>query len=284
MEAPLVQLFVNPQAGSYAPGSVARLRKDLERCGKSVVVTDRFPFALAAPKVDEVVVVGGDGTLRHVVGVLMAVGADVTVRVVHGGTANLLDREMAEAQAEAGAGAGAVRRHYMATANGDAMLVCLSIGPDARIVASVSSRLKRWIGALAYGVAGVRCLQHWRRETLLVRVDGAAAWRCAALYVLKGRYYAGPWSIAPEARVTEPLLWGVALLSDRRRDYAAFLLGRMLRRPMRGGKIRRFVCREVEVQAEGEGRVPVQVDGDTAGMLPTVVRLCPRPMRFVRGL
>ncbi|MGZ8306973.1 MAG: diacylglycerol/lipid kinase family protein, partial [Allosphingosinicella sp.] len=148
---------------------------------------------------------------------------------------------------------------------------CASVGPDSRAVAAVSLELKARIGRLAYAWAFVRLLFDWKRSPIRLAWDGGAL-DCEAFYVAKGRYFAGPWSFAPEAEIGEPLLHVVALARARRRDFARFAwaLWRGRRVDSLPGA-RAFTCTALE--ARSDSPLPVQADGDPVATLPASIAL-----------
>src|SRR5690606_19476787 len=109
------------------------------------------------------------------------------------------------------------RLHYPVMLGDGYFFACAGVGPDSFAVEQVSTRLKRRIGRLAYLAAFVRLLWRWPRHAIRLEAEGRTV-ECEAFYVAKGRYYAGGWSFAQQARVHDPVLHVVALPTARRRD------------------------------------------------------------------
>lgn len=236
------------------------------------------------PETTHVCAVGGDGTARHVAAAVAVAGRPLVLDLHPAGTINLLGRELRADSAEmtlaerAGAllNGTAARLHYPARVNDVMFLASASAGPDSRAVAALSLRLKRWLGRLAYAIAFVCVLLRWQRPSIRLRwADGELP--CEAFMVAKGRFYAGPWSVAPAARVTDPLLHVVALPRARRRDYLRFLATLARGDVERCPDVVRFSCTWLE--ADGTG-VPVQADGDIVAALPARFAVVPDPIRF----
>ncbi|MEA3008605.1 MAG: diacylglycerol kinase [Sphingomonadales bacterium] len=278
MANPIVQLFYNRSAGGHCPDRLAALRSGFEDRGARVLLSEcgpGLPIEVGA-EASHVCVVGGDGTVRHVAIALARCGRIVPLSVYPAGTINLVHRERLLPTDPAGhasrllgeAGGGPF---HPAALNDTFFLACASVGPDSRAVAEVSLGLKRRIGKLAYAVAFGRILIDWRRSPIRLRWHGGAL-DCEAFYVAKGRYFAGPWSFAPEASVAEPLLHVVALATARRRDFArfAFALWRGRRVDALPG-ITAFTCTALE--AEADAPLPIQADGDPVGPLPASLSL-----------
>src|SRR5699024_7885141 len=136
-------------------------------------------------------------------------GRAVTLSIYPTGTINLLAREAAYprgAEAFAAfvlAGADRRREHFPVALGEGHFFACAGVGPDSLAVDRVSRRLKRAMGRLAYAVSVLKLLASWPRHAITLDADGRRV-ACEAFYVAKGRYYAGGWSFAPQARVHEP--------------------------------------------------------------------------------
>ncbi|MGE5722538.1 MAG: diacylglycerol/lipid kinase family protein, partial [Sphingomonadales bacterium] len=225
-DAAIVQLAVNPAAGRHDRAKVDALARALERRGATVIRTECGPhraFELDA-RAGQVCAIGGDGTARHVAVAASRSGRPVGISLYPAGTINLLHRERAGAldpdlRAAALLAGDAGRNHYAASINDSLFLACASVGPDSAAVAVVSPRLKARVGRLAYAAAFLRVLLAWPRRPIALRSNGRTI-ACEAFYVAKGRFFAGPWSFAPEASVGDPLLHVVALAKLTRRRYA----------------------------------------------------------------
>lgn len=227
--------------------------------------------------------VGGDGTARHVAMALARCGRGVPMSVYPGGTVNLLHRELlapldpGEYALRVLEGASA-RHHYAVDVNDTMFLTCASVGPDSRAVAALSDRLKRRIGRLAYVAAFLKVLIRWERQPILLEADGRQL-ACEAFYVAKGRYFAGPWSFAPEAGLCQPLLHVIALERARRRDFARFAWALLRGRKLAGVPgIADFTC--TGFTASSTAALPIQADGDVIGTLPVRVQLRREPLAF----
>ena len=282
MPAPIVQLFYNRAAGGHCPRRLDALRAGFEARGAKVLLSECGPGRRieVGAEASHVCAVGGDGTLRHVAEALARCGRPLPLSFYPAGTVNLLHRERPfpldpEGHAERLLG-GTSGPFHPASLNGTVFLACASVGPDSRAVAEVSLPLKRRIGKLAYAAAFARILLDWRRAPIRLAWDGGAT-VCEAFFVAKGRYYAGPWSFAPEASTALPLLHVVALARARRRDLARFAFA--LWRGKAVGRLpgaTAFAC--TALTAESDEPLPVQADGDPAGTLPARIALHATPL------
>jgi diacylglycerol kinase family enzyme len=199
------------------------------------------------------------------------------------GTINLLAREggfrrSAASCVQALLHGDAGQPHHPVTIGKSLFLACASIGPDSLAVAQVSRLLKRRIGRLAYVASFLSVLWHWPRPKLRLTVDSREL-ECEAVYIAKGRYFAGPWSFAPAARVSQNILHVLALPQSRRRDYLSFLWA-MVRRldPAEVRGLESFTCTSLSIEC-GDA-FPVQADGDIVATCPVDLSLQTSPIHF----
>ena len=281
----LVQLIYNRSAGSHCRKRVAALRAGFEANGARVVLSECGPGSEIAIDADasHVCAIGGDGTVRHVALAVSRCGRPLPIGIYPGGTVNLLHRELGS-PLEPGAhvsrmlGGNAARGHYSVAINDTLFLACASAGPDSRTVAALSPGLKRRIGKLAYGVAFLRVLARWPRQEITLRHAGGEL-ACEAFYVAKGRFFAGPWSFAPEAKLDLPLLHVIALRSAGRIDYLRFLWAMLRGRRIDAlPGVTAFTC--TALTAEAAEPIPVQADGDIVAALPADISLVEDPISF----
>jgi len=279
---PVIQLFVNAKAGSSSRRRVAALRRELEAAGARVIVTPTGEELTVAGETTHVCAVGGDGTLRHVAAALWRSGQPRVMSVFPTGTVNLLAREYGYSRNPLSF-AGRILRdapprlQRMARIGEIMMFTCASVGPDADAVAGVSPRLKRAIGRAAYAVAFLGMLIRWPRRQLSVEADGRTI-ACEAVYIAKGRYYAGPWSFAPGAAADDPFLHVVALKQARRRDFVRFLWALLHHHDLtRDPNLIRFTCNALKITGSD---APLQADGDIVAHLPAEIAIDPTAQPF----
>lgn len=277
---PLVQIVSNPASGGHSPRRLKQLRDAYVRNGFDAIFSQSSPvtpFELANG-VARVCIAGGDGTVRHVLENSEMHISGVAVDIYPAGTINLIAREWdvptdPDSFVSLSA-ARPARRLFPVGLNDTCFLACASIGPDARAVAGLSVALKRRIGRLAYVVAMLNVMANWQRPYLQLLVDGKPV-ACEAVFIAKGRFYAGPWSFAPAARLEDADLHIVALRRARRRDFAAFFLAMMT------GKVDRLknvqLAKGREVLIVSDTRQPIQADGDIATHTPAQLSVSDHP-------
>jgi diacylglycerol kinase (ATP) len=273
-----VQIFYNRTAGGHCPIRLKALHERFGAHGAEVILSECGPGSTieVAESASHICAIGGDGTVRHVALALARSGRGLPLSVYPAGTVNLLHRERPfpldpDRHALRLLGANATGRLHPVEINDTLFLACASAGPDSRAVAAVSAALKRRIGKLAYAVAFLGVLLRWERQTIRIGCDGRET-LCEAFYAAKGRFFAGPWSFAPDADIGDPRLHLVALTSARRRDFARFLWALWRgRRPDTLPGVVAFTC--TGFTADAGSPIPVQADGDIVATLPVRVRL-----------
>lgn len=278
-----IALAYNPRMSARRLGRVAALARALDGRGHQVGHHDSLHFDCRrdAPEAELLCIAGGDGTVRMVVGRQSDLAALPPIAVYPVGTINLVVRELGYPASLTGfirrIEAGHETRSPLAMLGDHPFIACLSVGIDALAVASLSEGLKARIGRLAYVEAMTRLLAKWPRHRLTVRTDGEE-FEAEALFVLRGRFYAGPWTLHPEAHLGHGALRVLALPTARRRDVA--LLAAQAPRGMKAphGAWRYLETDSLEVTSADP--VPIQADGDPVGTLPARITMSQASLRF----
>lgn len=280
-----VVVAYNPRAGHFSPRLLTRLCDTLRSAGHRVVAQDSLDFRVPATpgKIDLACLLGGDGTARTVISRNRAAAGNTAYCVYPAGTVNLLAREAgypgrpAAFLARLGQDRPATGHHYGQLGD-HAFLCCASVGPDAEVVARLSERLKQRLGRLAYGVALLGLLRRWPRRQLRVTVDGEV-YEAEAVYVCKGRYYAGPWVLDDAADLCSDRFRVLLLGRARRRDIARLALSAIATRRLADPAWLRLSARSVVIAAAEP--LPVQADGDILATTPVRLTVAPEPLTFL---
>lgn len=285
MPSPLsIVLAYNPASGRFRPGALARLRDALERAGHRVTCENSRALRLdRAEPVDLVCAYGGDGTVRTVVGENGEAASAAKFCVFPAGTINLIAREAGYPDTPASfarmiAERKDTRPHRYGHIGQEAFLCCASVGPDAAVVARVSERLKARIGRLAYGVAALAQWRRWPRQRFAFTVDGQS-FTGEAMFVCKGRYYAGPWVIDEAARLESDAFRVLIMPRARRRDFLRLALSAMIHPALGSRGWHRLSAQMITV--ESDTPAPVQADGDIVAQTPATISLSPSYLNFL---
>lgn len=217
---------------------------------------------------DVVVVLGGDGTIRRVLG---AVGREAAVAVVPAGSGNLLakntgiplDATRAFRLALDGAGTPLDLLRVAAEGHGEQLAaVMVGAGADAAVLEDTSERGKRRGGALAYLRAGLRHVAANPTGTSVI-VDGEQSTYRASLVTVGnvGSLHPGA-ALLPDADPSDGILDVLVASPTGTRDVLAMIVGVLLGRP----RIRHVTrLRGLEVQVAFDEELPLHIDGDVVG-------------------
>jgi len=253
-------------AATTGPGHARQLAADAARAGHGCVVA-----------------AGGDGTVNEVVNGLGPGGPVLGVLPV--GTANVFARELglprrlAAAWAVVAAGRTRTIDLGCATAEGTTryFVQLAGVGFDAWAVELASWELKKKIGPLSYVWAGLQALA---RPCGRVEVTGPAPAQGMAVLIGNGRFYGGPFTMFPRARLDDGLLDVCVFERGGYADVARYTVAVALGRHARLRDVRYFQAAEFECRPVA-GPAPVEVDGELAGRAPVRFAVLPRALRVL---
>jgi len=146
------------------------------------------------------------------------------------------------------------------------------VGFDARTVARVTPGLKRLTGKLAYVIAAVSELIHYKPTRLRLALDGTEM-SAASAVIANGHYYAGRFVLAPEARLEQAALHVCLFERTGRWNLMRYTLAMALGRASRLPDVR--IVETISGVIYGSENEPVQADGDVIGHTPIAFGLLP---------
>lgn len=222
---------------------------------------------------DLVVVGGGDGTVSFAAGRLA--GTKIVLGILPLGTANDLARTLEIPSDLAGAcvalAGGKVVDIDMGRANGQPFLNVASVGLSVGVTETLSPRLKRYFGPLAYGIAAVRAYS--RHKPFRARLefpdgdhDTLELENLLQVAVGNGRHYGGGNAVSPTAGIDDHTLDLYAIPGAPLREH--FRIARMLKDGSfveRNG-VYHLTCQRVRLVTEPP--MPVNLDGEIATATP----------------
>ena len=240
---------------------------------------ERLARTMSASDTDVVVACGGDGTVNEIVNGLN--DQSVALGVIPLGTANVLAKEIGLGRDPEKIAAalvhGPIRTIHVGRANGRRFIMMAGVGFDAAVVKSVSLKLKKKLGPLAYLWESVRQILRYDFRQHEVLINGVT-YRPASIVVFNGQRYGGPFIAAPGASLTDDC-FHVALMYGRNwLSVLRYGLALVFARLSAWRDVELVVAREVVIGGSGE---PVQADGDIVAVLPLRVTLDPAPVRLV---
>jgi len=286
------RVIINPIAGQRrAQRNVDRLQQALRARDiiPDVVITThpgdatRAAAEAAREGYDRVIVGAGDGTINEVVNGLA--GSEAVLGVVPLGTGNVFACNAGVPLSVEGAcevvARGVVRRVDLGRANGRYFLLMAGIGFDAQVVSQVQPRVKNILRGFAYVLTTVNTFFRYQPSRLTLTLDDREVLEQTAWLVIIGNVPSYAWEI----KVTS-----LARLDDGRLDVCLFpQSGRWgnLRQTVHTLQGRHLECCEVEyrqarkIALVSDPPVPVQLDGDSAGMTPVEIVVVPRALQVV---
>ncbi len=286
-----VPLIVNPVSGR---GSEKRCIERLEeRLAQSGIPSDRyetmgpgdaggFAATLVAERPRAIMVAGGDGTIREVVAGLS--GDSTPLLVIPCGTENVLAKYLGlSASADLlweVLEQGNTRGVDVLDCNGGPSMLVVGAGFDAEVVRRLAAARAGHISYWSYVRPLLGTLLGYRHPEMRLEVDDEVIEPGPGL-LLAGNLprYALGLRILAGAEPDDGLL---DLCYFRCRSWFSLFghaLNVLLGRHLRSRHVIYRQARELRVQADSA--VPVQVDGDAAGVLPLVLRVTEKRARFL---
>jgi len=267
------------------------LREDGFAVRTSFTAPDRLTAQDVAGPARAVIAIGGDGTLRAVLGRLLVLRGDVPpVLAVPLGTANLMVRHLGFRWADEAlekVASVAIRNLHVrlldaGLANGRLFLVMAGAGFDAQIVHELDRLRRGPISVLSYVLPAAIALRDFAFSAMRVCVDGREVFanRPAMAFVGNIREYGAGFPVLPYARPDDGLLDVCVLPCGSKMELIRlFLQAAAGEHTLSPDAV--YVRARENVRIDSEAPVPVQVDGDPAGTTPVEFTLLPVRVPFI---
>ncbi len=286
-----IQVVVNPISGRSAGRAVLdALVQRLRDGGRQVNVETttgpgharRVAERCCGKDVDCLIVAGGDGTINEAVSGMTHEGPPILV--VPSGTENVLAKYM-DLRLDPDwlyqlLDQGREVRFDVPICNGRRFLLMAGVGFDAEAVRLVSEGRRGHLSYLSYVGPLWQAFWHYRHPHLTIQADGETIFQGPG-FALVGSVprYALGLRILRRAMPDDGLLDVCAMTCDSR----VRLMGHALRALLgQHDSSEGVVYRQARrIRLVSEERVPVQIDGDSAGRLPADFEMAPHPARFM---
>lgn len=284
-----VLIVANPTAGGYRRDLLDKLCSGLNEAGFEAILhltthAGEIGEICKCPDFDAglLVIAGGDGSVNDALAGLQDNPLPPTLAVIPFGTANVLALELnlprrAE-QIVQMIVAGRTQPLHSGTANGHPFVLMTSSGFDAEVVHGLPLSLKRRLGKLAYVVTALRLIRKRSPVQLCAEINGATI-DGKLIVATNGRYYGGPFCVAPQASVSRPGLHVLVLERDDLLAMMRFAFGLVTNRLVRTKGVRVLTCDRLRISSS----VPsaVQMDGDPYGTTPVEIAAAPESLEII---
>ncbi|HEY5649448.1 MAG TPA: diacylglycerol kinase family protein [Nitrospiria bacterium] len=286
MNALQPSLIINPRSGPvWRRQKAGRLIRHLKRLFPSLAVNktggpgdgQRLARELSGKNVDLILAAGGDGTYHEVINGMA--GSSVPLGILPMGTGNSLVRDLGLSpnpfKAAEQLRGGRVKPVYLGKMDGRFFGLMVSAGFDADIIQKVSPRAKHF-GMAAYVLRGLFHLFTYGYPDIPFQIDGREV-RGTCGVIAKARSYGGPFSFAPDADLEKPEFVLAVLKGKGAWSYLKYSLGIMAGFHNRIKGLEYHRGKEIIIPVP----VPLQVDGEGAGINTLRATIAPQPLSMV---
>ncbi len=293
-----ILIFANPIAGRGSGKAIARrLERRLRADGFSARLLLKKPSLIEPADLGDApggpraaIVIGGDGTVRAVAQRMYGIGPPLLV--VPLGTANLMGQHLGlrysdenlEDQVSRAIARGRVVSLDAARLNGQLFLCMAGVGFDAAVVHELARVRKGPIGYVNYVIPAAIALREYKFPALRVIVDSKEVFSSAPAVAFVGNVpeYGTGFPILTRANPSDGLLDICVLPCRSILDLAQLGLAALTGEHIGQEGVVYTTGRNVLIDAPGiDRRVPVQVDGDSAGHTPVEIGLLPVRLPFI---
>jgi len=294
-----VQLIHNPASGTHSETRLDKLTQGFAACGAKVILGEtRLDGGTEIRSDCELICVsGGDGTLGLVISAMIKSGSQLPVCIYPAGTVNLIAREIG-CTSDPELFAREVMQGYLsgpeswlhepvAQTNLGPFVACISAGPDGVAVAKHSPEFKKRFGKIAYATSFLKLFFGWPKQTfdiITTSPEGLAERAtCAAFYVAKARYFAGSWTLSPDASLGNDGFFLIRLSKATRTSFVRFIAHVALGKDPAALSFvdSKFVqSLAIETTGQPETKAAFQVDGDSMEQIPQSVSMTGSIIRY----
>jgi diacylglycerol kinase (ATP) len=213
-------------------------------------------------RVDAVIALGGDGTVRAVAETLA--GSGIPLGVVPFGTGNLLAKNLgipAGFDAIPAALSGSTRKLDVCTVNGERFAVMAGTGFDALMIRDAPDGVKKRLGSVAYVVSAAKNLRA-ARVGVAIDIDGSRRFNGTAVMVLVGNLgsITGGLEVFPDADPADGVLDVAVLTPTNWRDWITVLVRLARNRPQPDRLVHRERGQSVVIELDRP--TPWELDGE----------------------
>ncbi|MEW6002012.1 MAG: diacylglycerol kinase family protein [Nitrospirota bacterium] len=244
-----------------------------------------------------IIAAGGDGTFNEVINGI--VWSEIPMAILPLGTTNVLAKELGIPENLEGALETALSRTPKSVSLGRitcclksdvgrnqptrdsqpiARYFCLmaGIGFDGEAVFGINENLKKVSGKGAYIYSGLETLIRFNPLELTFSINGKAYSGYSAV-IGKSAKYGGNFKIAPDAKLTDPVLYVCIFRGNKRSDIIRYVLGILMGIHLRFRDVVYLKAKAIETRGDAH----IQIDGDYFGKTPAQVEVVSNAVRLI---
>ena len=279
-------VILNPAARS---DKASRLRERIAALsgGASMRLTSEAGDArdIAAEAVREgfevIIAAGGDGTLNEVVNGIG--GAPVRLGILPVGTMNVFATELGIPQGNLERAwsiieQGNVVEVDLPKANDTHFIQLAGVGLDAEVVRKTTADSKKALGPLSYLLTLVQVAAH-KPSRVLLEAEGGRIREGSFALIGNGRLYGGPFPVFQRANLFDGLLDVLVFQNQSHWDVVRYFQAIAFGTHPQLPDVEYFQTSTLRVTSSGD--VPVELDGEVAGMLPCLFSVSSQKLRVL---
>ena len=279
-------VILNPAARS---DKASRLRERIAALsgGASMRLTSEAGDArdIAAEAVREgfevVIAAGGDGTLNEVVNGIG--GSSVRLGILPVGTMNVFATELGIPQGNLERAwsiieQGNVVEVDLPKANDTHFIQLAGVGLDAEVVRKTTADSKRALGPLSYLLTLVQVAAH-KPSRVMLEAEGGRISEGSFALIGNGRLYGGPFPVFQRASLFDGLLDVLVFQNQSHWDVVRYFQAIAFGTHPQLPDVEYFQTSTLRVTSSGD--VPVELDGEVAGMLPCLFSVSSQKLRVL---
>jgi YegS/Rv2252/BmrU family lipid kinase len=279
-------VILNPAARS---DKASRLRERIAALsgGASMRLTSEAGDAreIAAKAVREgfevVIAAGGDGTLNEVVNGIG--GSSVRLGILPVGTMNVFATELGIPQGNLERAwsiieQGNVVEVDLPKANDTHFIQLAGVGLDAEVVRKTTADSKRALGPLSYLLTLVQVAAH-KPSRVMLEAEGGRISEGSFALIGNGRLYGGPFPVFQRASLFDGLLDVLVFQNQSHWDVVRYFQAIAFGTHPQLPDVEYFQTSTLRVTSSGD--VPVELDGEVAGMLPCLFSVSSQKLRVL---
>jgi YegS/Rv2252/BmrU family lipid kinase len=228
-----------------------------------------------------VIAAGGDGTLNEVVNGIG--GSSVRLGILPVGTMNVFATELGIPQGNLERAwsvieQGKVVEVDLPQANDTHFIQLAGVGLDAEVVRKTTADSKRALGPLSYLLTLVQVAAH-KPSRVMLEAEGGRISEGSFALIGNGRLYGGPFPVFQRASLFDGLLDVLVFQNQSHWDVVRYFQAIAFGTHPQLPDVEYFQTSTLRVTSSGD--VPVELDGEVAGMLPCLFSVSSQKLRVL---